>query len=207
MAMAMMPVYFVNEAQVTRSDVEIASLSWKLILNDAATPFIQAKEAGVCKYQSSLEWFGDLFYERFFDVYPLGKPMFSGCPHAQGKLLVMMISTILRQITSPRTFRTSMVQLAVKHTEWGVKPIEYGVFGEVLFWTLRTTLGSGFDQSVELAWIKIYSLVLEIVVPVAIHCVNKGIGAVAIEERDPSVLKAIALSNDGDADAASELTF
>lgn len=42
-----------------------------------------------------------------------------------------------------------------------------GIFGEVLFYILRLTLGEDYDAVAHSGWIKIYSRILRIVIPIA----------------------------------------
>lgn len=45
-----------------------------------------------------------------------------------------------------------------------------GIFGECLFWVLRLTLGTDvYDMTAHLGWVKIYSRILGIVIPIAIR--------------------------------------
>jgi hemoglobin-like flavoprotein len=46
---------------------------------------------------------------------------------------------------------------------------QYGIVGEVLLWTLTLTLGSEFDEPTKLAWVKIYSVMLKVIIPVAVR--------------------------------------
>ncbi len=44
-----------------------------------------------------------------------------------------------------------------------------GIFGEVLFWTLRTVLGSeDYDLIMHTAWLKFYSRILDGIVPIVL---------------------------------------
>ena len=62
-----------------------------------------------------------------------------------------------------------MSELTVRHCERGVKAIEYGVVGDVLFWCIKTCVGNAaFTKQVEVAWVKIYSKMLQVIVPVAV---------------------------------------
>jgi hemoglobin-like flavoprotein len=57
-----------------------------------------------------------------------------------------------------------------------VKAIEYGVVGDVLFWCIKTCIGAeAFTPAVELSWVKIYSKMLQVIVPVAVRYEKEGI--------------------------------
>lgn len=81
----------------------------------------------------------------------------------------MMISTALKILDNQPKFQESMIALAESHCEKNVRPNEYGVVGDVLFWALKHVLGELFTFEVERAWIKIYSQMLKFIVPAAIR--------------------------------------
>lgn len=51
-----------------------------------------------------------------------------------------------------------------------------GIVGEVMFWTIKTCIGEeAFDKSVQTAWVRIFSRMLKIMVPVAVaHELRNG---------------------------------
>jgi hypothetical protein len=78
----------------------------------------------------------------------------------------MMISTCLKQLNNPSAFRSTMVQLARTHNEKGIHGNEYGVVGDVLFYSLQYCLDKDvYDRKTELAWIRIYSAMLRLLLP------------------------------------------
>jgi hypothetical protein len=50
----------------------------------------------------------------------------------------------------------------------GVLSYQYGIVGEVLLWTLTKCLGPEYFANVATPWIKVYSIVLSVMVPVAL---------------------------------------
>jgi hypothetical protein len=52
--------------------------------------------------------------------------------------------------------------------DYGVRAAEFGVIGEVTFWTFRQVLGDLYDTATHTAWAKIMSKVLDIMVPAAV---------------------------------------
>jgi hypothetical protein len=46
---------------------------------------------------------------------------------------------------------------------------EYGIVGEVMFWTLAKVLGQAYTADVHQAWIKIFSSMMRVIVPIAVH--------------------------------------
>jgi hemoglobin-like flavoprotein len=164
----MMPVYYIDDI-VLPSDIALAEHSWSAIVNDTSEKFQQLKHNNSCSSPSCLSWFYVIFYDRLFDVHPLSRQLFTNTLNNQGKFLVMMISSCLKQLDNSNQFQSSMLALAERHCERGVRANEYGIVGDVLFWSLRQVLGGGYTAEVEHAWIKIYSHMLKFIVPVAIH--------------------------------------
>jgi hemoglobin-like flavoprotein len=173
----MMPVYYVHNAVVTPEDVTMAKASWNLIIEDKSEEFHRKKkEDPNFSYYSCISWFFSLFYSRLFDVHPLCKPLFSSGLQSQGKFLVKMISITLSQLGDKEAFSTTMAALTVRHCEKGVKAIEYGVVGDVLFFVIKACVGpAAFTPEIELAWIKVYSQMLQNIVPLAVTYERKGL--------------------------------
>lgn len=165
----MMPVYYIED---DTSEVEIARAraTWNMILNDTSEHFITMKGRGVSGYQqqSCVSLYYDSFYDRLFDVHPMARPMFSSGLKSQGKFLVKMVSLALSLFDQDEKFREILVKLAEVHNERGVKAVEYGIVGEVMFWSLRKCLGPVYDSDVHRVWVKIFSRMLKIMVPVAV---------------------------------------
>lgn len=67
----MMPVYFTEDA-VTAEDLNVAKMTWDMVLNDTATNFIKRKrDDPEFPYGSCMIMFYDSFYQRLFDVHPV----------------------------------------------------------------------------------------------------------------------------------------
>jgi hemoglobin-like flavoprotein len=56
-----------------------------------------------------------------------------------------------------------------------VKAVEYGIIGDVLFYTLEITAGALYSPPVEACWKKVYSSMLAIIVPLAVSYERKGL--------------------------------
>ena len=69
-----------------------------------------------------------------------------------------------------------MTALTVRHSERGIKAIEYGVVGDVLFWCIKVCVGETvFTDDVLSAWVKIFSRMLRIIVPIAVQFERRGV--------------------------------
>lgn len=178
----MMPVYYTEEP-ITADEHFFAEQAWqKIISNDAPAYAAYCAESPQFaeKYPSCIRFFSDCFYGRLFDVHPLSRPLFRDLT-SQGKFLVKMITLSLSELTDPSKFENILVRLAEVHNHRGVKAVEYGIVGEVLLWALRRCLGpDAFTSEVHVAWLKIYSRMLRIMVPVAV-CYERQLNAEALK--------------------------
>ena len=172
----MMPVYYVHNAVVTVEEIELAKDCWSLIVEDKSAEFlVKKKEDPSFHYYSCISWFFSSFYDRLFDVHPLCKPLFKGGLQTQGKFLVKMISITLGQLSNPDEFKNTMKGLTIRHCERGVKATEYGVMGDVLFYTIKKCVGPVvFTSEVFDAWTRIYSAMLQEIAPLAVYYERNG---------------------------------
>lgn len=160
----MMPLYY-NPDELTSDDVHAAKRSWDLILSDAAINYQDKKSE--LTFHSCREWFEHLFYDRLFDVHPFSKKMFRNL-ETQGKFLVALFSFIFTVLENKEKFHDKLVELAISHCKRGIKACEYAIIGDVMFWTLKTILGSEYDLASHNGWMKLFSNMLQIIVPISI---------------------------------------
>ena len=178
----LMPLYYTKDAEIGVAEIKEAKTSWELITNDASEAFQYMKlNDPNFTHCSCMTWFFSSFYDRLFDVHPLCKSLFKAGLKGQGKFLVNMISLTLNQLENPSEFAITMHDLTIRHCERGVKAIEYGVVGEVLFWSIKTCIGlKCYTNEVHDSWTKIYSKMLQVIVPVAVQYERLGIHQSAI---------------------------
>jgi hemoglobin-like flavoprotein len=172
----MMPVYYLgNNVQVTSEYIVVAKDSWSLITDDQSQEFLKQKlDNPNFSFSSCIGWFYIVYYERLFDIHPLCKPLFTTGIISQGKFLVKMISLTLNQLHDPVNFHIVMKGLALSHCAKGVRSVEYGIVGSVLFYTLQKVLGEQYTPIVSQAWTKIYSKMLAIIVPMVVDYELQG---------------------------------
>lgn len=97
------------------------------------------------------------------------KPLFKSGIKAQGKVLVKVVTMALSLMDDEEKFNATMIKLAETHNEKGIKAAEYGIMGEALFWALRMTLGdSVYTIDAHRVWVRIYSRMIRVIVPVAV---------------------------------------
>ena len=144
-------------------------ISWQHIQNDTSEVYLARKATPGFEASSCLQWFYDSFYDRLFDVHPAARPLFKNSMIVQGKALVHMISAALSLLDNLPNLVSALQNLAKTHSLKGVLAVQYGIVGEVLLWTLTLCLGGQFDSATSLTWVKIYSVMLSVIIPIAIE--------------------------------------
>jgi len=164
------PSYYVRGVEITVSDIEVTKSSWALIMSGVDTnPFLEAKKNPNFQYSSLLTWFFDSFYERFFVLSPEARPMFAHISiSAQGRLLAGVISSALGLLRNKDQLHSRLAAMTLKHSLKGVKASQYGTMGAALIWAMELVLGDLFTDEVSTAWIRVYSLLLSVIVPIAV---------------------------------------
>jgi hypothetical protein len=114
------------------------------------------------------------------------RPLFTSGIVSQGKFLVKMVTFILNCIKHQGKFKTTMQELAMRHCERGVRGVEYGIVGDVLFYSLHKTTGPLYTLEVENAWKKIFSSMLSIIVPLCVEYERTGVVQCDIERLSDS---------------------
>lgn len=173
-----LPLYF-NEDPITKEEVAIAQSSWDQILNDQSQEFKKRSSEDPTFGQenpSCTTFFFTTFYARLFDVHPAARYMFKAGLKSQGKFLIQLMTLALTLVLEEEKFNRVLLNLAVKHNERGVKAIEYGIVGEVMFWTLRVVLGpEHLSEQTYFIRTKIFSRMLKVMVPSALaHELKSG---------------------------------
>ena len=99
-----------------------------------------------------------LFYDRLFEIDPSLRPMFKGDIKEQGRLLMQMLSIVVKGLNRLDTILPAIEDLGRCHVTYGVKEEHYDKVGAALLWTLDKGLGEAFTPEVEAAWTAAYGL-------------------------------------------------
>eukprot|EP01039_Chlorochromonas_danica_P000214 gene214-229_t len=164
----MMPVYY-DDQPISNEEMELASNTWKLILTNTSPEFMARRRDPRFQYPTCIMYFYNSFYQRLFDIHPMARDLFKDMS-SQGKFLVKMISLSLSEKADPVKYEKTLIKLAEIHCDRGVKAVEYGLVGDVLFWTIKLCVGGElYTPEVHTAWVKVYSRMLKTMVPVAVE--------------------------------------
>lgn len=171
----MMPAYYTPSPHISAAILETAKEAWLKILENRSNVVRSIKNNdGWVGSTSGISMFYTTFFDRLFDVHPLAKPLFSGGMQAQGKAIVKMVSMILNTFKNPEKFEKMVKEVASSHCRMGVKAAEFAIVGDVLFYSLKRCLGEEYTTEVEDAWKKIYSAMLQLIVPFCLTYESKG---------------------------------
>mmetsp|Transcript_35925 Transcript_35925/g.36609 ORF Transcript_35925/g.36609 Transcript_35925/m.36609 type:complete len:360 (+) Transcript_35925:93-1172(+) len=168
------PKYLVKDAIVTDEHIQLAKSSWVMIMSGENTePFIIRKavsKSDSFPYTSSLTWFYDAFYNKFFELCPDTKAMFERVSMVkQGRLIAGVISSALESFNDTEKLKKRLVSNTVNHNGRGIKSEHYAKMGEALVSTLEMIIGPKFDSATKKAWYRIYSYMLNIILPVSVE--------------------------------------
>jgi hemoglobin-like flavoprotein len=167
---SMMPLYY-DRNPPDRRVIQVAQASWREISENKALGADQCYKILdlTPDGRSHKKLFRDLFFYRFFDTHPYAKCLFSDAAIESGRFIGSLINTCFVQLDDEKDFRRKIVELAEHHCIMGVRTIEYGIVGDILFWTLHQMLGTNFTHDIEEAWVRMMSAILRIIVPIAVQ--------------------------------------
>lgn len=165
------PDWYVKDPSITQEDIDHASNSFQIIMSGFWTaPFVEMKKNKDFRHSSTTTWFYETFYEGLFQRRPDARPLFKHISmFTQGRLLVGALSVALDVLAAPDRVSERLIKLTKRHNELGIRAEYYFSFGEALFEALKTTLGPLFSKDTEVAWTKLYSYMLGIIIPVVVH--------------------------------------
>jgi len=144
------------------------------------------------EFTSCLSWFFSVFYDKFFELCPESKELFTNVSiAAQGRLLAGIISSSFDILKNSERLERRLIKIVTRHNPMKIKAAYYGLMGEALLWTLHFILGLRYTDECALAWTKIYSFLLNIIIPRAVEyeyklsLVTGGDGKGSVSQKSP----------------------
>lgn len=113
------------------------------------------------------KFIGEVFYGRLFQQLPSLRAMFKGDMSVQYGKLVDMLSLVISRLDKPETVTEEIIQLAIRHVEYGVRPAHYKLVGEALLWTMEKGLGPDWTDETAEAWATCYTLLSDTMIKAA----------------------------------------
>jgi hemoglobin-like flavoprotein len=102
------------------------------------------------------------FYERLFELNPEARMLFAGNMQNQRGKFMATLSFIVESLDQPQTLRATTLRLGREHAKYGTSDAHYAVVGDALLWALEQALGPAYTPEVDRTWVKIYSLLTEL---------------------------------------------
>jgi nitric oxide dioxygenase len=99
-----------------------------------------------------------IFYRRLFALAPETRLLFKGDLVDQGRKLMQVLATIVRNLHDLGPLLDSVDYLAQRHVGYGVRDDHYAVVGQALIETLHECLGDSFTPQTERAWGYAYTI-------------------------------------------------
>ena len=99
-----------------------------------------------------------IFYRRLFALAPETRVLFKGDLADQGRKLMQVLATIVRNLHDLGPLLDSVDYLAQRHVGYGVRDDHYAVVGQALIETLHECLGDSFTPATERAWGYAYTI-------------------------------------------------
>lgn len=157
------PTYYTTDLP-DHSDYINANNSWKLITenNDII-------RANICKKKhiniTCMNLFYESFYNKLFSIFPETKKLFKNNIHHQGNMLVQMI-TILLEYYYNKDILKKLTSLVEMHISFGLKSYHFYIAGDILLYSVDSVLMDYFTIEYYDAWRKLYSSMLQIIIPI-----------------------------------------
>jgi hemoglobin-like flavoprotein len=172
-AEALFPAYFIRDAVISPEDIEHAKRAWNSIVDDEVIKYTELRDSNqLSDTTSCLAWFYDVFYIISEERDHNSMAMYGNGMKAQVKALVGMISMTLNLFKTndmPKII-TSLEKVAKGHVgHIGVRAYQFPIVGQVLLQTFERVLGPQFDEPTRLAWTKLISAVMAIMIPAVLR--------------------------------------
>jgi hemoglobin-like flavoprotein len=103
--------------------------------------------------------FGDIFYNRFFELAPDARSLFPGDIERQQLKLMDMIAAIVGALDQRETFQSLITSVGRQHAQFGAQSSHFVAFGNALMWSLERQFGAAFTPQLKEAWLALYDVV------------------------------------------------
>jgi len=171
------PEYY-TDVRLNEDDIRLAKIAWGIIMSPGSSaPFqkLKSEDSVNFKHRTSIAWFYDEFSTKFFKLCPQASSYANADIVIHGKLVAGLITTVLKYVDDPENLRHQLANNATIYSHKGVKSDHYSSMGTALFESLELVIGKSnsegpsFDEPTKNAWIKVYSSMLDIMLPVAVQ--------------------------------------
>ena len=99
-----------------------------------------------------------LFYGKLFEYAPELRALFKHDMQNQGRMLMSTLKLAVNGLSNPAKLTPVLQNLARKHVDYGVRPLDYTPVGNALLWTLKQGLGEQWTPELRSAWVDTFRL-------------------------------------------------
>ena len=111
--------------------------------------------------------FGERFYAILFEANPEVRPLFQNDLTAQTKMLVSMLTSLVKGLNRMQEMMGGVRELGKRHHDYKVTRADYDKVSRALVWTLEEFLGEDFTPEIRHAWITVYGMIAETMIDAA----------------------------------------
>jgi hemoglobin-like flavoprotein len=152
---AVMPQFYVKDCNLTTEVVLSVQRSWNKIMHGTSMNYLHLKSSEGFQYEDAIDWFGQTFFINLYEAYPAVISLFHIHLKEMGRIFVVKFDSIVKLLDEPEKCAAVLEALAKTHSQYGVHAVQYGIFGDILFLTLRNTLKSDYTDYTHTSWIKV----------------------------------------------------
>lgn len=99
-----------------------------------------------------------IFYGRLFEIDPKLRNLFKDNMDSQEQKLISMITFVVHKLDNLHEVVKDIKALGERHRNYKVLPEYYSTVGAALLWTLEKGLGQKWNDEVQEAWTKVYTV-------------------------------------------------
>jgi hemoglobin-like flavoprotein len=108
--------------------------------------------------------FGERFYAILFEANPELRPLFQNGLTAQTKMLVSMLSSLVKGLNRMQEIAGGLRELGKRRRDYKAARGDYDKVLRALLWTLEEFLADDFTPEIRHAWITVYGMIAEIMI-------------------------------------------
>jgi class 3 adenylate cyclase/hemoglobin-like flavoprotein len=111
--------------------------------------------------------FGERFYAILFELNPELRPLFDNDLAVQKKMLVSMLSSLVKGLNRMQEIAGGLRELGKRHRGYHVSRADYDKVARALLRTLEEFLGGDFTPEIRHAWVALYGEIAETMIEAA----------------------------------------
>lgn len=164
-----LPLYHVFDMPTPR-DIQMAKSCWKMVYTSSSPAFAEEKcdsSSPASLYETCFEYYGDVFLHSLFEIDSKLRVAL-GDEKSHMHWISNLFKTILEYVEDSYEFNRHCQRLIRKYLQMGFTVESFSLVCEMTFFSFGKVLHADYSCDVHMAWVKIFSWMLRIMVPVAL---------------------------------------